>query len=230
MLLRVFLVDDHAVLRSGLRMLLEDEGDIVVVGEADDGETAIATVAAAQPHVIVADMTMPGLTGLDTIAGLAERCPTARIVVLTMHDNTFLMKQALQLGARAFVLKSSADREIIQAIREARAGRVYLDTTLSDKFIAESLLGRTRAITDNKAALTNREKQVVEYVVRGYSNKETGDGLSIAVKTVESHRRRIMAKLGLRSRAELVHYAIQERILNVEPEAGAAVTTPGLES
>ena len=218
-MLRVFLVDDHTVLRSGLRMLLEHEGDICVVGEADNGEIAIANVANAQPHVIVVDMTIPGLTGLDTIAGLTERCPTARIVVLTMHDNTFMMKQALQLGARAFVLKSSADREIIQAIREARAGRVYLDSTLSEKFMEEFLLGTPRMAKDNKAAPTDREKQVVEYVVRGYSNRETGDGLSIAVKTVESHRRRIMAKLGLRSRAELVHYAIQERILDVEPDA-----------
>ena len=225
MLLRVFLVDDHTVLRSGLRMLLEDEGDICVVGEADNGEAAIATVAAAQPDVIVVDMSMPGITGLDTIAGLNERCPTARIVVLTMHENMFLMKQTLQLGARAFVLKSSADREIIHAIRETRAGRVYLDSTLADQFLAEAVMGQRRPTKADKPALTDREKQVVEYVVRGYSNKETGDGLSIAVKTVESHRRRIMAKLGLRSRAELVHYAIQERILDVEPDNGS-LTAP----
>ena len=218
MQIRVFLVDDHAVLRSGLKMLLEDEGDLCVVGEAQDGESAIATVAAAEPHVLVLDITMPGLTGLDTIGELIERWPAVRIVVLTMHDNTFLMKQAPQRGARAFVLKSSADREIIQAIREVRAGRVYLDSTLADKFMAEFLLGATRPSSDGKPSLTDREKQVVEFVVRGYSNKENAEGLSIAVKTVESHRRRIMDKLGLRSRAELVHYAIQERILDVEPE------------
>ncbi|MAF09982.1 DNA-binding response regulator [Candidatus Poribacteria bacterium] len=218
MVIRVFLVDDHAVLRSGLKMLLEDEGDLCVVGEAEDGASAIATVAEAQPHVLVLDITMPGLTGIDTIGGLIERCPSVRIVVLTMHDNTFLMKQALQRGARAFVLKSSADREIIQAIREVRAGRVYLDSTLADKFMAEFLSGAGPSASDGKPGLTYREKQVVDFVVRGYSNKETAEGLSIAVKTVESHRRRIMDKLGLRSRAELVQYAIQERILDVEPD------------
>ena len=116
------------------------------------------------------------------------------------------------------MLKSSADREIVDAIREVVAGRVYLDTTMASRFASELSPEEARPGADD-ARLTDREKQVVEFVVRGYSNKETAEGLSIAVKTVESHRRRIMDRLGLRSRAELVHYAIQERILDVEPDS-----------
>ena len=126
---RVFLVDDHTVLRAGLRMLLEEEPDISIVGEAEDAESALAHVSAAAPQVIVLDITLPGITGIDAIAGLVERCPNAAIVLLTMHENTFLVKQAMQRGARGFVLKSSADREIVAAIREVTAGRVYLDST-----------------------------------------------------------------------------------------------------
>ncbi len=219
---RVFLVDDHTVLRAGLRMLLEEEPDISIVGEAEDAESALAHVSAAAPQVIVLDITLPGITGIDAIAGLVERCPNAAIVLLTMHENTFLVKQAMQRGARGFVLKSSADREIVAAIREVTAGRVYLDSTLATKFVSELSPEDSRSGAGD-AKLTAREKQVVEFVVRGYSNKETAEGLSIAVKTVESHRRRIMDRLGLRSRAELVHYAIQERILDVEPDS----PTPG---
>ncbi len=210
--IRVLLADDHAVLRAGLRMLLDAQPDMQVAGEVGDGREAIVQARAVQPDVILLDLTMPNLGGLAALPQLRDVAPQARVLILTMHDDEGYLRQALAAGASGYVLKKAADTELLSAIRVVHRGDVYLYPSLT-RTLLDSLLGReAKAPTpgrDPEETLSAREQAVVRLVALGHTNEESAYKLFLSVKTVETYRARAMEKLGLRSRAALVRFAVE---------------------
>jgi two-component system response regulator NreC len=203
--LRVVLADDHVTVRHGLRLLLDAQPDLTVVGEADDGRAALQRVQELDPDVVVMDISMPGMSGLSATRVLKEARPRVAIVVLTRHADDAYLHEMLRAGAAAFVLKQSPSTELIQAIRAAAAGSQYLDANVTSR-VTGGLLAR-----DSKRAgprLTDREAEVLRMIARGYSNKEIASQLDLSVKTIEVHKANGMRKLGLRGRADIVQFAI----------------------
>jgi two-component system response regulator NreC len=204
----VVLADDHAVVRAGLRMLLEAEDGIEVVGEAGDFPAAIELVEREAPAVLVLDLGMPGGTGLETIALLTATTPGTAIVVLTMQDDPAFARGALRGGARGYVLKEAADEELLEAIAAAANGATYLNPRLGARVAAEA--PRPAAEPDT---LTARETDVLRRIALGHTNAEIADQLYLSVRTVETHRAHIQSKTGRTSRAELVGYALEHKLL-----------------
>lgn len=203
--LRIVIADDHAVLRQGLRTLIEVEPDLEVVGEAGDGRAAIECYLTLRPDVLLLDISMPGLNGLHAMTELRELDGEARVLILTAHGETTYVRQMLGAGAAGYVLKRSAAAELIHAIRQVADGGTYLDPSVAGQ-VASGFLGRHKVRESDE--LTPREREIVCEVAWGYSNKEVAQRLGISVKTVESHKTNVMAKLRLSGRAELVRYAV----------------------
>ena len=203
--IRVMLADDHAILRAGLRMLLDDQPDMAVVAEAGDGEEAIRRATSSRPDVAVVDLTMPGLTGVETLEGLRREAPTTRLLVLTMHDDPGYARLAMAAGASGHVVKDAESGELLAAIRAVHRGRTFVQ------------VGSEPAPADPPRppvpALSPRERQVLELLAHGHTNREVADRLSLSVKTVETHRARLGDKLGLHTRADLVRLAIDLGLL-----------------
>ena len=204
----VLIVEDHAMVRKGLRMLLEATPDIEVVGEAGTIQEATEIAAKVSPQIITLDLSMPGQTGVGSVQRMRSAVPSARIVVVTMHDDPAYVRSAIAMGASGYVNKSAADTELISAIRAVARGRVFID--VGDAATLESILapkapktGRTPVDT-----LSDREREVLRQVARGYTNQQIADELCLSVKTVESYRARLMKKLGLKERSDLVRLAI----------------------
>ncbi len=210
----ILLADDHAVLRAGLRLLLDAQPDINVVGEAGDGREALALAGQLQPDLILLDLTMPGLSGMEALPALRQAAPAARILILTMHDDESYLRQALRQGAAGYVLKRAVDAELISAVRAVRRGEIYVHPSLT-RSLLEDLLpdSPANAPGDPWAALSEREREVLTLVARGHTSAEIADRLSLSVKTVETYRARGMEKLGLRSRAALVQFALAHGLL-----------------
>ena len=207
--LRVFLADDHAVVREGLKALVNAQPGMVVVGEAADGLLACEQIPALRPDVVVMDVSMPGLTGSQATARLRKECPTVKVLALTVHEDKGYIRQLLAAGATGYVLKRSAPEGLIQAIRSVAAGGVYLDPSMAGKVIG----GFVRAPANDgpsNGELSEREADVARQTAAGYSNKEIAARLELSIKTVETYRARAMEKLGLQSRAGLVRYAVQQ--------------------
>ncbi|MGA7919795.1 MAG: response regulator transcription factor [Candidatus Acidiferrales bacterium] len=202
----VLLVDDHSLVRRGFRRMLEDEPDIAVVGEANDGDEAVRLSHALHPQVIVMDCALPGTSGLDATRKILERSPEISILMLSMHSEDTLVRQALDAGARGYVLKSAVDLELATAIRRVVAGEVVLAPELTR---SASLKG------ERNAGLTARELEILQWIVNGKSNKEIADKLSLSVNTVSVHRANIMDTLGIHKTAELVVYAIRNGLVNI---------------
>lgn len=217
--IRVLLADDHAVLRAGLRALLNGEPNIIVIGEAGNGRETLEQVHLLQPDIVVLDLMMPEVKGIDIIDQLVQEYPHTRILVLTMHADTEYIRRVAMAGASGYVLKSSADTELIQAIREVAAGKSYL-TSEATKALLEDYRGRTSpAVPSPEPAhnnLSEREHEVLVMTALGYSSKEVGDMLFISPKTVDTYRQRVMEKLNLESRAELVQYALKHGLLETK--------------
>ena len=205
---KVVVADDHAVVRSGLRSLLEDEDDIEVVAEAGDVPSALRYVGAHRPKVLVLDLHMPGEPSLPAIPKFREASPDTAIVVLTMQDDPAFAREALQAGATGYVLKEAANDELAQAIRMAVEGRTYLHPELGAKLAAEP-----PAPAGPPDDLTEREVEVLRLIALGYTNAEIGKQLYLSVRTVESHRAHIQQKVRLTSRAELVRYALDNGLI-----------------
>ena len=208
--LRIFLADDHSVMRQGLRALVSAQADMDVVGEADNGRTALLKASELQPDVIVMDVSMPDLNGIQVTERLKRVCQKIKVLVLTAHDDSGYLRQLLEVGASGYLLKKVAAEELINAIRVVAAGGVYLDPTLADKVVS-GYVGRRRlrgAQPSNE--LSEREAEVLRLVAWGYTNKEIAAYLSISVKTVESHKGNVMGKLDLKSRVEMVRYALRQ--------------------
>jgi DNA-binding NarL/FixJ family response regulator len=204
--IKVLLVDDHNLVRRGFRRMLEDEADIVVVGEASNGDEAVQLARELAPQVIVMDCALPGISGLAATRKILETAPPKAILMLSMHSEDTLVRQALDAGARGYILKNAVDLELAAAIRRVAAGELVLDAQLAKP---ATLRG------ERNAGLTARELEILQLIVNGKSNKEIAHDLKLSVNTVAVHRANIMETLGIHKTAELVVYAIRNGLVNI---------------
>ncbi|HEV8356760.1 MAG TPA: response regulator transcription factor [Gemmatimonadales bacterium] len=210
--IRVLIADDHAVLRAGLGLLINAQSDMEVVGEAADGPGAVRSARATAPHVVLLDLSMPGARFTRTIEQLVLVAPGARVLVLTMHDDPAYMRAALQAGASGYIVKQAADVELLTAIRAVHRGRTFVDLTRPAEpprpHEARPASGEAPAIGPPRP-LSPREAEVLRLLAQGHTNQEAADQLAVSVKTVETYRRRLSEKLGLKSRAQLFRFAVE---------------------
>lgn len=208
--LRIFLADDHVVMREGLRSLVNAQADMMVVGEAGNGRTALLKARELQPDVVIMDVSMPDLNGIQVTEKLKRACQKITVLVLTAHDDSGYLRQLLAVGASGYVLKKVAAEELINAIRVVAAGGVYLDPTLAGKVVGGFVGKRRIKGGPQRSELSEREAEVLRLVAWGYTNKEAAGYLAISVKTVETHKANLMEKLDLKSRVEIVRYALRQ--------------------
>jgi two-component system, NarL family, response regulator NreC len=213
MTIRVLVVDDHAVIRTGLRRVLDAEDDIETVAEAPNAERAVFEALEHKPDVVLMDVVMPGKSGIEGTPTLLQAVPEARVLVLSMQDDPRYVREAFDAGASGYVLKEAADSEVVSAVRAVAAGEQYLHPALGARLIAAEAEERKRADVD---PLSEREREVLRLLALGHTNQEIAQVLYISVRTAETHRAHIMQKLGLSSRAELVRYALGEGLLEGE--------------
>lgn len=211
---RVLLADDHAVLRSGLRLLLTSQNEFEVVGEASSGTETLALAEQLQPDLILLDLSMPALGGLDALPTLRKLVPLARILILTMHDDPQYLRQALKHGASGYVLKKAADTELLSAMRAVLRGEVYVHPSMT-RILLEDMLPKSQSANKENVwdSLSEREQEVLKLVSFGHTSAEIAEQLSLSAKTVETYRARGMEKLGLRTRAALVSFALQNGLI-----------------
>ena len=212
-MIRIVVVDDHAVVRSGLRLLLGAEHDMEVVGDAGNVRDAVFEVRAAKPDVVLLDVTMPGESGIDGLPKLLHEAPEARVLMLSMQDDPSYVREAFAAGARGYVLKEAIDAEVVAAVREVAAGNRYVHPALGARMVAADAAAQAAVAAD---PLSDREREVLKLLALGHTNQEIAKQLYISVRTAETHRAHIMRKLQLSTRAELVRYAIEHGQL--EPE------------
>jgi len=212
--IKILLADDHAVLRSGLRLLLNAQPDMEVVDEATDGPEAINKSIKLSPDIVLMDITMPG-GGLEATKQIKAKCPKTRILVLTMHDDESYLYEFLKHGASGYVVKKAADTELTAAIRAVHRDEIALHPSVAKKLVTNylNISSFPKKADEGHDPLSERELQVLKMVALGHTNKEISDALFISIKTVETHRTRIMQKLNLNTRAQLVQYAIEKGIL-----------------
>jgi DNA-binding NarL/FixJ family response regulator len=206
--LQIFLADDHVVVREGLKALINAQPDMLVIGEAGDGNSAWEQARACQPDIVIMDVTMPGLNGVQATAQIKRDCPQIKILALSVHEDTSFLRQLLTAGASGYILKHAAADDLIQAIRMVAAGGLYLDPALAKHVVAGYVRVPMATSTLFGADLSEREIEVAQRVAQGYSNKEIAAQLNISVKTVETYRARALEKLGIDSRSALVRYAL----------------------
>ena len=210
MTIRVFLADDHEMVRDGLGFLVEAEEDMTVVGKASDGREAVKRVLEMNPHVVVMDIAMPGLNGIEATRQILEASSTVAVVILSMHATSEHIYRALQAGARGYVLKESAGRELVEAVRAVHKGRRYLTQKITEMMVDDYV--RQRQAPSGQSPLeklSSREREILQLVVEGKSSVQIAEGLFISSKTVETYRSRLMLKLGVRDLPSLVKFAIQ---------------------
>jgi DNA-binding NarL/FixJ family response regulator len=216
-MIRVLLVDDHTILREGVRALLAGEPEIVVVGEAGDGQEALEKVETLTPDVVLMDMVMPRMNGLEATGHIKRRHPEVKVLILSMYDDDEYVQQVIQAGASGYLLKGTAADDLILAIREVQAGSSFLNPTVAAKLI-EDYVRRVRGDhgPESDDPLTVREREVLKLIAESNTNQEIADVLCLSRKTVESHRANIMRKLGLHDVTELVKYAIRKGLIRLE--------------
>ena len=217
--IRILLADDHAVLRAGLKALLNSEPDLTVVGEASNGREALAQIAALRPDVVVLDLMMPEVKGLDIIEDCTQQHPDTRVLVLTMHADTQYIRHVMQAGGAGYVLKSAADTELIAAIRQIAQGNSYLTPGVTNVLLADYRDQHQEPEEKPPSELdllSDREREVLIMTALGYSSKEMGEMLFISPKTVDTYRQRVMEKLNLERRADLVQYALKHELLETK--------------
>jgi DNA-binding NarL/FixJ family response regulator len=214
MTITVFLADDHRVLRDGLRILLESQEDIQVVGDAENGNKAIEGILSAEPNVAVMDITMPELNGIDAAQVIHKTLPETGIVILSIHSDLEHVFRALQAGAQGYLLKESAGSEVISAVRAVYLGRRYLSPSIRDA-VTEAYM-HNRHVQSPLELLSLREREVLQLTVEGYSSAEIAEKLELSPKTVETYRSRLMGKLGVHDLPELVRFAIKHGITSID--------------
>lgn len=214
--IRVLIADDHAILREGMRALLQHSDDIEVVGEASDGAQAVELTQKLQPDVVLMDIAMPGLGGLEATIALQKAGARARVLILSQYDDREYVRRLLKAGVSGYLLKKSAGAELANAIRSVHRGGLVLDPEVA-RTAMEDAGPRAPAEADPYESLTDREKQVLKLVAEGLANKEVAEVLGISVKTAMSHREKVMEKLGLHNRTELVRFALRRGVIRVDP-------------
>ena len=210
MSIRVVIVDDHAVVRTGLRLLLDGQEDIETVGEAGTARDAIFEVRAHKPDIVLIDVGLPDRSGIEATPDVLKEAPEAKVLVLSMEDDPAYVRSAFSAGASGYVLKEAADAELVTALRQVAAGERYVDPTLGARMAAADAEAAARAETD---PLSDREREVLRLLALGHTNQEIAKTLFISVRTAETHRAHIMQKLRLNTRAELVRYALAQGVL-----------------
>jgi two-component system, NarL family, response regulator NreC len=214
--IRVLIADDHAVLRAGLRMLIEAQSDMQVVGEAADGAEAVRHAEAIEADVVLLDLTMPGPPATVTIERLVRLEPSPRVLVLTMHDDPVYLRTALQAGASGYIVKKAADVELLSAIRVVHRGGTFVNLTRPGEAVGGPEMRhvpRDSPAGGQPKPLSRREVEVLRLLAQGHTNQEAADRLAVSIKTIETHRKRLSDKLGLKSRAELFRFAVEARLL-----------------
>jgi two-component system response regulator NreC len=209
--LRVLIADDHGVLRAGLRALLRTEESLQVVDEAADGDTALRLASRLRPDIVLLDLSMPGPGGIEVTRKLKEMLPATHVLILTVHEDETLMREALEAGASGYIIKRAVESELISAIHAVSRGEIYVHPAMT-----KWLLKEPAPVAPKKrdpAALTPREIEVLRLIVQGHTNSQIAEVLRLSVRTVESHRANLMGKLGLQSRVELVRYAVKNKLL-----------------
>jgi len=209
----IMLADDHKIVRQGLRALLEIEPDFHLVGEAGDGLEAVRLAERLRPDVLVLDLMMPGLTGMEVTLQVGKRSPQTRVIILSMHANEAYVLEALRNGAVGYVLKESSADELVQAVREVVAGRRFLSSPLSERAIDAYVSKAQEATLDRYDTLTGREREVLHLAAEGHTNAEIAKRLSISSRTAETHRANMMRKLDLHSQTDLIRYALRRGII-----------------
>lgn len=208
-IVRVFLADDHGIVRDGLKALVNSQPDMAVCGEAGDGETAVAAVHESHPDVVVMDVSLPRMDGGAATERLRRDCPEVRVLALTVHEDTGYLKRMLEAGAAGYVLKRSATESLIAGIRAVARGEQYLDPALTPG-LAGMVRSQDRQRSEGHAELSEREREVLRGIAQGHSNKEIAAKLGLSIKTVETYKARSLEKLGLRSRADIVRFAVRQ--------------------
>jgi two-component system, NarL family, response regulator NreC len=216
MTVKVLLADDHPIVRQGLRNLLNSEQDFKVIGEASDGLSALELVEKLRPDVLVVDLMMPGLNGLEVIRRAKHSMPGLRIIVLSMQNADAYVVDALKLGASGYVLKDTGPAELIQAIRDVVAGQRYLSPAISERLTNTYIQQSSETIEDPYKRLSNREREVLQLAVEGHTSTEIAARLFISTRTAELHRSNVMSKLSLHSQNDLVRYALKRGILSLD--------------
>jgi two-component system, NarL family, response regulator NreC len=212
----IILADDHPIVRRGLRSVLEAEKGFSLVGEAGDGLEAVRMVENLQPDILITDMMMPGLTGLEVTRQVKHRVPKTKIIILSMHASESYVLEALRNGANGYVLKDTVSEELVEAIRDVIAGRRYLSSQLSERAIETYILKAESTVEDSYDSLTTREREVMKLAAEGSTNNEIAERLFISPRTAETHRANLMKKLALSNHTELIRYAIRRGVLSLD--------------
>jgi two-component system, NarL family, response regulator NreC len=212
-LVNIILADDHNIVRKGLQAILSGESDFHIIGEASDGLETVEKVQQLQPDILVLDIMMGGINGLEVTRQLSKKCPKTGIVILSMHSNEAYVLEALRSGARAYILKDNTTEDLVRAIREVAAGRRYLSAPLSERAIEAYTQKTETSSQDPYDQLTTREREILQLASQGWSNTEIAERLFISPRTVETHRANLMHKLGIRSNAELLQFAMVRGII-----------------
>jgi DNA-binding NarL/FixJ family response regulator len=215
--LRIVLADDHPIVREGLKQLVNAQPDMRVVGEAADGEAACRAAKELSPDVLVIDLSMPVLGGAEAAERIRRECPTVKVLALTVHEERFYVTQLLRAGASGYVLKRAAAAELVRAVRTVAAGGTYIDPALAGAIVEGYLDAQHTAEHERQDPLSEREREVLVRIARGFSNKEIAAELALSVKTVETYKGRVAEKLGLRSRVDIVRYAARQGWLGDAP-------------
>lgn len=210
---RVLLADDHAVVREGLKALINSQADMTVVGEATDGVEAVDAARKLQPDVLVMDLSMPRLGGAEATMIVRQECPAVRVLALTVHAERSYLRQLLSAGASGYVLKHAAAEELVRAVRAVAGGGVYIDPAIAGAMVEEYLGGGSDEGEPAASVLSEREHAVIVRIARGYTNKEIAAELDLSVKTVETYKARVAEKLGLRTRVDIVRWATRQGLL-----------------
>jgi two-component system response regulator NreC len=213
--IRVLLVDDHTVVRQGLRRILETDDEIEIVGETGDGRSAAEMAQKMNPNVVVMDIALPELNGIEATRQIMKRNENARVLILTMHSDDVCVRQSLKAGARGYLLKDSEDLDLLKAIKAVGRGGSFFSPAVS-KVLLEGYLGDStgQPVEDSRSLLTDREREVLQLIAEGKTNKEIATLLSVSINTVETHRKHIMEKLDLHNTADIVRFAVRKKIVH----------------